>query len=39
MTPQERKEYELGISQRKWNKKVADFLIGKTIKSVRYMTR
>jgi hypothetical protein len=37
MTPQERKEYELGIAE-KWNKKVGDFLIGKTIKSVRYMT-
>ena len=37
MTPQERKEYELGIAE-KWNKKVADFLVGKTIKSVRYMT-
>ena len=37
MTPQERKEYELDIAE-KWNKKVADFLVGKTIKSVRYMT-
>ena len=37
MTPQERKTYELGISK-VWNKKVSDFLVGKTIKSVRYMT-
>lgn len=37
MTPQERKEYELNIAE-KWNKKVGDFLVGKTIKSVRYMT-
>lgn len=36
MTPKERKEYELGIAE-KWNKKASDFLIGKTIKSVRYM--
>ena len=37
MTPQERKEYELGIADI-WNKKVREFLVGKTIKSVRYMT-
>ena len=37
MTPKERKEYELGIAD-VWNKKVSDFLVGKTIKSVRYMT-
>ncbi len=37
MTPQERKEYDLDIAK-VWNKKVSDFLVGKTIKSVRYMT-
>ena len=37
MTPQERKEYELGVAE-VWNKKVKEFLVGKTIKSVRYMT-
>ena len=37
MTPQERREYELGVAE-VWNKKVSDFLVGKTIKSVRYMT-
>jgi len=37
MNAQERKAYELDIAN-KWNKKVGDFLIGKTIKSVRYMT-
>jgi len=37
MEPQERKEDRVGIAE-KWNKKVADFLKGKTIKSVRYMT-
>lgn len=36
MTPQERKAYELKIAE-VWNKKVSDFLVGKTIKSVRYM--
>jgi len=36
MTPQERKDYELGVAE-VWNKKVSDFLVGKTIKSVRYM--
>jgi hypothetical protein len=37
MTPQERKEYELSVAD-VWNKKVREFLVGKTIKSVRYMT-
>lgn len=37
MTPQERKEHELSLAER-WNKRVSDFLVGKTIKSVRYMT-
>jgi hypothetical protein len=37
MTPQERKEHELSLAN-KWNKRVSDFLVGKTIKSVRYMT-
>jgi hypothetical protein len=37
MTPQERKEYELSVAD-VWNKKVKEFLVGKTIKSVRYMT-
>ena len=37
MTPQERKQYNLDITNR-WNKKASDFLVGKTIKSVRYMT-
>jgi hypothetical protein len=37
MTPQERKDYELGVAE-VWNKKVKEFLVGKTIKSVRYMT-
>jgi hypothetical protein len=36
MTPQERREYELGVAE-VWNKKVKEFLVGKTIKSVRYM--
>jgi hypothetical protein len=36
MTPQERKKYDLDITN-KWTKKVSDFLVGKTIKSVRYM--
>jgi hypothetical protein len=36
MTPQERKAYELEVSNH-WTKKVSDFLVGKTIKSVRYM--
>jgi hypothetical protein len=36
MTPQERKKYDLDITN-KWTKKVGDFLIGKTIESVRYM--
>ena len=36
MTPQERKGYELGRIE-VWTKKVGDFLVGKTIKSVRYM--
>ncbi len=37
MTPKERKEHELSLAD-KWNKKVSDFLVGKTIQSVRYMT-
>ena len=37
MTPQERTEREKDMTNH-WNKKVSDFLIGKTIKSVRYMT-
>jgi hypothetical protein len=37
MTPQERTEREKDMTTH-WNKKVGDFLIGKTIKSVRYMT-
>ena len=37
MTPKERKERELSLAER-WNKKASDFLVGKTIKSVRYMT-
>jgi len=37
MTPQERTEREKDMTNH-WNKKVGDFLIGKTIKSVRYMT-
>jgi len=37
MTPQERKKYDLEIAD-VWNRKVSDFLVGKTIKSVRYMT-
>jgi len=36
MTPKERKNYELEIANH-WNKKVSDFLVGKTIESVRYM--
>ncbi len=36
MTPKERKAWELEISDH-WNKKASDFLVGKTIKSVRYM--
>lgn len=36
MTPQERKEHELERTNH-WNKKVSDFLVGKTIDSVRYM--
>lgn len=37
MNAQERKERELEIAN-SLNKKVSDFLVGKTIKSVRYMT-
>lgn len=37
MTPQERKQYETERLQ-KWNNKVSDFLVGKTIESVRYLT-
>jgi len=36
MTPQERKERDLKLAD-SWNKKVSDFLVGKTIQSVRYM--
>ena len=37
MTPQERKQYETERLQR-WNNKISDFLVGKTIESVRYLT-
>jgi hypothetical protein len=36
MTPKEKQKYELEIAE-VWNRKVSDFLVGKTIKSVRYM--
>lgn len=36
MKAQERKAYELEITNH-WTKKVSDFLVGKTIESVRYM--
>jgi hypothetical protein len=36
MTPQERKEYQLKLHEA-WNEKAKGFLVGKTIKSVRYM--
>ena len=36
MTPKERKAYEIEIAN-VWNRKVSDFLVGKIIKSVRYM--
>mgnify|MGYP006271326457 CR=1 FL=1 len=36
MTPAERKNNEIDITIR-WTKKVSDFLVGKTIESVRYM--
>jgi hypothetical protein len=36
MTPQERKKYDLDIAKT-WTDKAKDFLVGKTIWSVRYM--
>ena len=36
MTPKERKEHDLKLAD-SWNKRVSDFLVGKTIQSVRYM--
>jgi hypothetical protein len=37
MNAQERKQYDLDIAKT-WNKKASDFLVGKTIQSVRYLT-